>query len=95
MNKHDLIRTIFLKTGLKQQDITSIVNAVFDEMTDALMKREKVMITNFGTFEAGEVKAFDIYSPYDGALLKNVKQVRVTFKSSSHLKKQLGDNSPK
>lgn len=94
MNKHDLIQSIFLKTGLKQQDITQVVNAVFEEMTLSLIKRDKVMITNFGTFEVGDVKAFDIYSPYDGSLLKNVKQVRVTFKSSSHLKKQLGDNSP-
>lgn len=91
MNKQDLIKAIYQKNDLSQADVEKIVNEVFSEITLALKRKEKVMITNFGTFEASPTQAFDIYSPYDGTLLKNVEQIRIRFKSSSHLKKILVD----
>ncbi|MFA6890236.1 MAG: HU family DNA-binding protein [Bacilli bacterium] len=93
MNKHDLIRSIYEKTNIRQIDVKTIIDLVFEEMELALSLRDKITIQNFGTFEAREIKPFDIYSPYDGSLIKNVRQVRVTFKSSPHLKKKLVDKS--
>ncbi|MDD4213077.1 MAG: HU family DNA-binding protein [Bacilli bacterium] len=93
MNKHDLIKTIYEKTGIKQTDVKMVVDMVFQEMSLALERNEKILIQQFGSFEARHIKPFDIYSPYDGSLIKNVQQVRVTFKSSPHLKKNLVDKS--
>ena len=91
MNKQDLVKKIYERTSHKISDINEIVNEVFNEISQALEEGKKVMITNFGTFEASQTQTFDIYSPYDGTLLKNVKQVRIRFKSSQQLKKKLVD----
>lgn len=89
MNKKDLINRVSEYVNLPKKDVHLIVDSFLGEIIDALYHNQKVTLTNFGTFEKSAVKAFDIYSPYDGKLLKNVPQIRVHFKSSAHLKKRL------
>ncbi|MFA4972001.1 MAG: integration host factor subunit beta [bacterium] len=52
MNKSDLIELLSKKLpNLAARDVEVIVNTVFDSMTDALGKAERIEIRGFGSFE--------------------------------------------
>lgn len=89
MNKVDYVNRISVELGLTKKDVGNVIDKLFELMKEDLKNEEKVMITNFGTFETGKTKPFDIYSPYDGKLIEGVSQVRVHFKSSNSLKNYL------
>lgn len=50
MTKNDLIEKVAKKASLTKRASSDAVNAVFDLISDALGKGEKVVITGFGTF---------------------------------------------
>ncbi len=89
MNKKDYIEKIAQKLQMTKKDVTLIIDELFAMMCDDLTNNEKIMITNFGTFETSKTKPFDIYSPYDGKLIEGAIQTRVHFKSSQTLKNKL------
>ncbi|MBN1282496.1 MAG: integration host factor subunit beta [Proteobacteria bacterium] len=52
MNKSDLIEMLSKKLpNLAARDVEVIVNTVFDSMTDALGRSERIEIRGFGSFE--------------------------------------------
>ena len=57
MNKQDLIGVVAEKTGLTKKDAEAAVNSTIGAIEDALVKREKVQLIGFGTFEARVRKA--------------------------------------
>ena len=86
MIKQDYIDRLFEKGIAQKKDITNVINELFKLMADDLRNGEKIMITNFGTFETAKTKPFNVYSPYDGKLIENITQIRVHFKSSNYIK---------
>jgi DNA-binding protein HU-beta len=50
MTKADLIAQVTKKAGLTSKAAKDAVNAVFNSITDALKRNEKVVVTGFGTF---------------------------------------------
>ena len=54
MNKAELISAVAGSTGLKKVESEKAVNAVFDIITESLVKGEKVQIVGFGAFEVKE-----------------------------------------
>lgn len=94
MNKNDLIILVSEKLGKTKKEVTIIIDKFLEEISKGLSESEKITLSNFGTFERKDIKAFDIYSPYDGKLIKGVKQTRIHFKSSSNLKNKLNEKSP-
>jgi DNA-binding protein HU-beta len=57
MTKSELISTVAAKAGLKKKEAEATVNAVFDEISNALIEGNKVQIIGFGTFDVRERKA--------------------------------------
>lgn len=52
MNKSDLIELLTKKlTNLAARDVEVIVNTIFDSMSDALGKGDRIEIRGFGSFE--------------------------------------------
>ncbi|ABV33967.1 MULTISPECIES: DNA-binding protein HU [Pseudothermotoga] len=51
MNKKELVDKVSKKAGLKKKDVKKVVDMVFDTVTDALAKGEKVQLVGFGSFE--------------------------------------------
>lgn len=86
MIKKDYIGRIYDKGIANKKEITDIVNELFIMMADDIKKGEKITISNFGTFEVKTSKPRDIYSPYDGKLIKGVGGRRISFKASPNLK---------
>ena len=91
MNKTDYINKISTNLDFTKKDVGLIIDEFINLMTNDLKNGEKIMLTNFGTFETSKTKAFNVYSPYDGKLIEGISQVRVHFKSSNHLKKYLNE----
>lgn len=92
MNKNDYINRISDKLEITKKDVGNVINELFEMMKEDLKNEEKIMITNFGTFETAKTKPFNVYSPYDGKLIENITQIRVHFKSSNSLKDYLNEN---
>lgn len=89
MTKIDYVNRISENLSLTKKDVNNVINELFELIKEDLKNDEKVMITNFGTFETAKTKPFNVYSPYDGKLIENIVQTRVHFKSSSSLKNYL------
>lgn len=85
MNKKDLIDIVSEKTNNTKKNTTKIVDSFIEEISKSLANNDKVLISNFGTFFVSETKPMNIYSPYDGKLIKDVIQTRVRFNSSQNL----------
>ena len=54
MNKAELIVAAAEKAGLSKKDSEKVVNAMFDAITEALVKGDKVQLVGFGAFEVRE-----------------------------------------
>ena len=89
MNKHDFVVVVSDQLHKPKKEVGLVIDTFLNEIMQCLKNDQKVTLTNFGTFEKSQPQVFDIYSPHDGTLLKNVKQYRVHFKTSPHLKKLL------
>ena len=50
MNKSELIEIISQKSGMTKKKAEDVVNLIFDSMTDALVKNERIEIRGFGSF---------------------------------------------
>ena len=50
MNKSDLIETIVERSNLPRKRAESVVNLIFDSMTNALVKDDRIEIRGFGSF---------------------------------------------
>ena len=57
LTKRDLVMRISDETGLRQQDIFTVVQKTLDYITEALAKGDKVELRKFGVFEVKVRKA--------------------------------------
>lgn len=66
MNKTDLIAKVAETTELSKKDVTTVVEAVFDSIADALQNGDKVQLVGFGNFEVRERTARKGRNPQTG-----------------------------
>ncbi|MEI3894578.1 MULTISPECIES: HU family DNA-binding protein [unclassified Bacillus (in: firmicutes)] len=66
MNKTELIKQVAEQTSLSQKDATASVQAVLDQITQALVKGDSVQLIGFGTFEVRERSARTGRNPQTG-----------------------------
>ena len=57
MNKSDLIEKIVQKTDLPRKRVEELVSLLFDEMTSALARDERIEIRGFGSFVSKHYRA--------------------------------------
>ena len=89
MNKKDIIEAIFQNSDYYKQDIEKVVDQVFEILAFGLETENKVMISNFGTFE--KVMQEDYYGvhPITGERQLVKGGYRIRFTSSKKLKDQI------
>ncbi|MEK4504222.1 HU family DNA-binding protein [Bacillus sp. FSL R12-0069] len=66
MNKTELIKQVAQEANLTQKDATASVQAVLDQITQALAKGDSVQLIGFGTFEIRERSARTGRNPQTG-----------------------------
>lgn len=69
MNKQEFIKVLADKTGLKQADVTKLVNAYADTVMEALKNGEDVRLLGFGRFCAAERNARTGRNPHTGEII--------------------------
>lgn len=87
MTKNDLIKK--LQEELKSyslQDVTCIVNIIFDSMTDAIKRGERIELRGFGSFEVRERKPRMGRNPKSGADVKLEERKVPFFKTGKELR---------
>lgn len=86
MNKQDIIARIAEKSGLTKKDVETVVNAVLEEITEALRAGEKVQFVGFGTFETRKRSARTGRNPQTGETINIPEAVIPAFRAGNKLK---------
>lgn len=86
MKKKDIVEVIYQNSEYKKADIQDIVDMVFDVMAQSMEEEDKIMISNFGTFEKIYQEEYMGVHPITGAPQKNPGAYRIRFVSSKNLK---------
>lgn len=86
MTKAELIAEVAAKAGLTKKDSDAAVSAVFDSITEALKKGDKLSVVGFGTFEVKNRAAREGRNPQTGATMKIAASKIPAFKAGKALK---------
>ena len=78
MNKSDLMVASGKDTELSHTKAEAVVNVFFGEMTDALVRGERVEIRGFGSFKVNRYDGYKGRNPKTGKLI-NVKPKKLPF----------------
>lgn len=89
MKKNDLFSAVAEQTGITRKLAAEIVDAVFDQMTEALADGDTVHIKNFGSFEIRERKARTARNPKTGEPVQAKATKSVGFKALKGLKEKI------
>jgi DNA-binding protein HU-beta len=85
MNKKNLINKVAQKTGYSQTHIEKILWPIFESITEALCEKEKITISNFGTFQVKDMPERKSRNPSTGQpIVVKAKEV-VKFKPCPNL----------
>ena len=91
MNKADLLRNVSAKTNLPAIQTANVVNVLLAEIQAALISGEKVLISDFGSFEVSTRKAFKGHNPRSGVSIDVPSRRIPVFKAGKGLKESLND----
>lgn len=86
MNKSDLIAQVAESTELAKKDVTKAVDAVFEAISEALQKGDKVQLVGFGNFEVRERSARKGRNPQTGEEIEIPASKIPAFKPGKALK---------
>lgn len=93
MTKSDLIKRLAeANPHLTQRDIEKIVSTVFDEVTEALARRDRVELRGFGAFSVRAREARTGRNPRTGEEVKVPDKVVPYFKTGKELRERLNGN---
>lgn len=88
MTKSQLINVVSKKAHLTKRASEEAIEALFEEVTRALRKGEKVVISGFGTFYVGKVRDKQVVPFGDPQKRQTIKGHRVVnFRVGKPLKK--------
>lgn len=85
MNKGDLINKIAERADISKGQATDALNAVLDNIGEALKDGDKVTLIGFGTFSISERKARTGRNPQTGETIKIAAKNVVKFKPGKEL----------
>lgn len=86
MNKTDLIQAVSERTTMTKKDVTEVVETVFDVISDALSRGEKVQLVGFGNFEIRERAARKGRNPQTGEAIEIAASKIPAFRAGKALR---------
>jgi integration host factor subunit beta len=90
MTKSDLVARVSERTpGISMKDSETIVNLIFDSMTEALMRGDKIEIRGFGSFKVKHRDAREGRNPRTGEEVKIPAKRTPFFKVGKELKDRI------
>jgi integration host factor subunit beta len=95
MTKRDLIEEVLkIYPRFSGRDAEVVVNAVFDSMTDALARGDRIEIRGFGSFVVKHRKAREGRNPKTGAVVPVAAKRVPFFKVGKELKLRVDGKTP-
>lgn len=89
VTKKDIISKVAEKTGETKKDITTVVEAVLEEITNAIVEGETVDLAGFGKFEVSERSARTGINPATKEKIEIAASKNVKFKAAKALKESV------
>lgn len=89
VTKKDIISKVAEKTGETKKDITTVVEAVLEEITNAIVEGETVDLAGFGKFEVSERAARTGINPATKEKIEIAASKNVKFKAAKALKESV------
>ncbi len=89
MIRKDVIVKIVEKTELSEKDAALFYKAFTETVIEALKNGEKVQLTGFGTFEAGERAAREGRNPFTGEVIQIPATRTPKFKAGKSFKEAI------
>lgn len=86
MKKPELAAAIAEKAGVTKEKAGEIINAITDEIANAMAKNDPVTLIGFGTFSVRERSARSGKNPQTGATIQIPASKSVGFKPGKALK---------
>lgn len=90
VSKKDLVGAVAKKTGLSQGDTSKVVDALLDEISDALKDGKRVRLIGFGTFEVRSRAARRGVNPQTNQPMDIPASRSPAFKPGKELKDAIG-----
>lgn len=89
MNKTELIEDVATRTGLTKKDAGAAVDALFEAVTEALARGDRVQLVGFGTFEVRRRAARSGRNPQTGEVMAIAARSVPVFKAGKSLKESV------
>lgn len=86
MNKTELVEAIASSTSMTKTDVDKVIASFVEEVTNALVKGDKVSLKGFGNFEVRTRDARTGRNPRTGETMAIAASKAPAFKTSSALK---------
>jgi DNA-binding protein HU-beta len=86
MNKDQLIDIVSGKCGLSKKQTNECLETILENITKALQKNDKVILTGFGAFVAAKRKARQGVNPKTGAKIQIPAMTVPKFRAGKALK---------
>ncbi len=87
MRKSDLVKSVSQQVKQPETQVSSIVNATFNAIQDALASGEEVALTGFGTFRISERGSREGRNPQTGERITIPSRKSPSFKPGTQLKR--------
>lgn len=91
VTRSDLAEALFRKIGLSRQESAQLVEAVIDEISDALLRGENVKLSGFGTFNRRAKRERIGRNPKTGVEAKITPRTVLVFKASHIMRDRVNE----
>ena len=89
MNKSQLIERIAKEEGITIKNAASVVNVVFDSMSESLAKGDRVEIRGFGSFKVKSYNSYQGRNPKTGEIIQVKEKKLPYFKVGKEMKERV------
>ena len=86
INKAELIDAIVEKTDLSKKEVSAVVEAMLDKITEEMRQGNKVTLTGFGIFKTSKRAAREGRNPQTGATIQIAATTVPKFTAGKALK---------
>jgi integration host factor subunit beta len=94
MNKSELVEALAVKKGISFKKAEEVVNAIFETMTQALIRGDRIEIRGFGSFVVRDYKSYTGRNPKTGDLIQVKPKKLPFFKVGKELKERVAVPEP-
>ena len=91
MVKSEIVKHLHLKhPSLKRSQIKTIVDIIFNQISENLIKNKPVELRRFGRFSVKSIKdKHNARNPKTGEIIYVPEKKKISFKMSKHLKEEI------